>query len=149
MGLSSWTNWSRELKYPLEQESQVWASHYVMQLRTLPLSFWWEKWWIFNNFMQNGTVPSGSFGKNPITFYSIARRCFLCKADYCHVKKLIYFEFFLKGLLKLLIAPEEGEREKGKGPHCNFSAAFRKKKKLWGSGVFAFRLLLLCHWNVT
>lgn len=87
------------------------ASHYVMQLCALPLSFWLERWWIFNSFMQNGTVSSGRFAKKPIPSYSSALRCFPCKANYHHVKKINHLNSSQKEYSNYLVVPEEGERK--------------------------------------
>lgn len=57
-GAGNWSiHWSKKAQ-------SLRASHYVMQLYSLPLPFWWARWWIFNSFKQNGTASRGGVEKS-------------------------------------------------------------------------------------
>lgn len=128
MGPSSWTNWSRELKYPLEQESQV--SELATMLCSYVLSLYPSgerggEYLIVSCKMEHFLAED--LEKNSVTSYNIALRSFLCKANYHHVKKLIYLNSSWKEHSNYLVASEERERQ---GSTLQFFSCIQEKNMM-------------------
>lgn len=132
MGPSSWTNWSKELKYPLEQESQV--SELAIMLCSYLLSLYpsGEKGgeYLIVSCKMEWFLAEGL--KKPHNI-SITLRCFLRKTNYHHVKKIIYLNSSRKEYSNYLVASEKGERQMST---LQFFSCIQKKKKYDGGQVF-------------